>query len=381
MGSLVDNRIKRNGLRWSIPILLGMASVITLWGHIQLEERQMFALDYGTKDFQILVRPSANSTEAEGDLGIGPLAFATHWSGKKFYFLESAALDTKGSRVKVFDQEGKLETTIACAGEPKEWMAIGFDGSIYLFGEEISVYSDKGAPKLAVQSALNNQLRQALRDGWELRKHFFVVDHSGRVYLSGRVSGEFKTLKLSPSSDTPYTALPFGVVNRRNGNIASLTLDGEGSEVNQTVFDLHGSVAHQAKMVSYTRRSLRAYNQEQTLLREVVIPSTSLSSIESQFNFGTGQWEKLDGRDVLFVVAEPLQLRWERRGDLQVLSRYSILEYDQQGRFVGVRAHFSDPDFQARKPMTNLWDIDREGNLYYIDFQADHLRVMKVPAR
>ncbi|MCW5934572.1 MAG: hypothetical protein KIT45_09785 [Fimbriimonadia bacterium] len=381
MVNLTDKKIGRIGFRWSILLLIGGMFLSTLWGHIQLEERQMFALYYGTKDFQILVRPSANSTEAEGDLGIGPLAFATHWSGKKFYFLESGALDAKGSRVKVFDQEGKLETTIACASEPKEWMAIGFDGTIYLFGEAISVYSDKGAPKLSIQSALNNQLRQALRDGWELRKHYFVVDYAGCVYLSGRVSGEFKTLKLSPSSEAAYATLSFGVVNRKNGHLSLLSLDGDGSEVNQTVFDEHGSVVNRSRMIAFTRRSLKTYNQEQTLLRDVSIPSTSMSSIESQLNFGTGQWEKLDGRDALFLVAEPSQLRWERRGEIQVLSRYSILEYDRQGAFVGVRAQFNDPDFQAHKSMTNVWDIDREGNLYYLDFQADHLRVMKVAAR
>jgi len=50
------------------------------------------------------------------------------------------------------------------------------------------------------------------------------------------------------------------------------------------------------------------------------------------------------------------------------------LEYDENGQFVGLRAVI------AGKPMFSPWvKVDLEGNVYWLDFQADHLDVMMAP--
>lgn len=65
-------------------------------------------------------------------------------------------------------------------------------------------------------------------------------------------------------------------------------------------------------------------------------------------------------------------------GMLVMYRGFGIVEFDSQGRFVSVRAQNLplETDFANR-----LWDIDRDGNVYWVEFQPDHLRVMMSPRR
>ncbi|PMB17930.1 hypothetical protein CEN46_22340 [Fischerella thermalis CCMEE 5318] len=44
-----------------------------------------------------------------------------------------------------------------------------------------------------------------------------------------------------------------------------------------------------------------------------------------------------------------------------------------------VRAVIHLPIFVALWDLHTLWDVDGQGNLYYLEFQANRLDIMKVP--
>jgi|GEM_PF-5385776 len=55
------------------------------------------------------------------------------------------------------------------------------------------------------------------------------------------------------------------------------------------------------------------------------------------------------------------------------------MEYDSEARRVGLRAVVGAAYFAAYDDIHNDWDVDRAGNLYYLDFKADRVDVMMVP--
>ena len=53
----------------------------------------------------------------------------------------------------------------------------------------------------------------------------------------------------------------------------------------------------------------------------------------------------------------------------------ALMEYDEEGNFVGVRAVING----FTMPSIHWIEVDSHGNIYWLDFKADHLDVMMAP--
>lgn len=67
-------------------------------------------------------------------------------------------------------------------------------------------------------------------------------------------------------------------------------------------------------------------------------------------------------------------------GDMYVSPR-RILEYDSAGRFVGVRCQVYCPHFMGPEGPKSYWDVDAEGNIYYLKWTTKGVEVWKSPVK
>jgi hypothetical protein len=120
---------------------------------------------------------------------------------------------------------------------------------------------------------------------------------------------------------------------------------------------------------------VRVYDERGNLLRQLKVPANEPSVAERVVPVGAGTL-RADVRGHFYLVRSALSIyNITVAGGLRV-RRYAVLEYDEMGDFVGVRCIIGAT---SAVPSFNWIEVDSLGNVYWLDFKADHLDVMMAP--
>ncbi len=408
------NRIESGGVMMSrtstigFTLLLGSLLSLTAFGWLrtrpsaaptapppaatpQVEARpkkiKLFSIAYGEKDHQLMVDPLTPPAglPREGMLGIGPTDFCVSWDGNLFYFLDIGNEQDGYAFIKVFNRRGELVQKIKCERDLlRGRIAVAPNGTIYLrWGGDFAVFDAQGAPQKELVRRLAEQYSQAREAGITTYSDYLTTDLEGNLYMRAEVNEAEKTLRLNIAPGSTYILLPAGVVDRR-GYIWDILCEDPVEMVPRRVLDIDGSLIYETNVVAFKKRRVTVYDKDGNQLREFWLPAGEVSELERSLTFGVGAGggDKIDGRGYLFVALEPRELRWypiTDDGEMRVLRSFVVMEYDAQGRRIGKRAEVGMPDYPNPDSIENVWDVDRLGNLYYLEFKKDQVEVWLVP--
>ncbi|CUU04543.1 hypothetical protein GBSOP10_10359 [Armatimonadetes bacterium GBS] len=139
------------------------------------------------------------------------------------------------------------------------------------------------------------------------------------------------------------------------------------------------------KLPNYGGYRIEVYSlRERKRVREYTLPASGQLSAEEKRVGVSGAPVRMDGRGHHYVEVIPDRSEWKRLrtnfGDMYVSPR-RILEYDHAGRFVGVRCQVHRPHFMGPEGPKSYWDVDAEGNIYYLKWTNKGVEVWKSPVQ
>lgn len=340
---------------------------------------RLFSLTYDNEPGQIEV---TFPTGAEGEIGSGPSDFKVAWDGSAFYFANAGTNEKGKQQVKVFNRQGQLIRALASNLERLDWLAITPTGVIYLMtpqgdGAAFEVFSEQGQRQTEQARTL-----EAAVKGLDLGIHFFTTDVTGNLYTGIIMESDhrLRIVRITPTGQTKV--LPGGAIDRQNGFIFQMELAQPAQSVTQEVYgygeDGTLTLFHRSEEPTFTPLNVIVTDIEGKELRRFRVPAGDLDLVEQSLCISL-EPDKVDGRGHLYIVGEPRQLRWVKVGDgLEVLRYFVVMEYDGQGNRIGVRAVYSEPNYGTGR-LRQIWDVDKDGNVYYLDFKSDRLDVMMAP--
>ncbi len=265
---------------------------------------------------------------------------------------------------------------------------------------EVEVLNGDGT----VDRELSRQLSEAIQRfvsqcerGIDLDYGHMETDMEGTLYLRvACVSSErreYKILRIERSGRV--VVIPGGSeIARHTGQVWGGEIEGDLVRQEQIVY--RGDEEIRIGFFVYAPSRVAVYNREGQEERSFRVPASGeLSELERSLGFSRWLPSKVDGRGHLYVPTETQQARWEEVWEgrevgepyFDVLTGFVILEYDAQGNFVGERARVKKPSF-GKSLMSiryecphQVYDVDRAGNLYYLEFRRNGIEVWLSPPR
>ncbi len=265
---------------------------------------------------------------------------------------------------------------------------------------EVEVLNSDGTVDRELSRRLSGALQRALSQcegRIDLDYGHMETDVEGSLYLRvACVSPErwqYKILRIERSGRV--MVIPDGSeVARHTGQVWGCVIEGNIERQERMIY--RGDKEIRISFIPYIPSRVVVYNREGQEERSYWVPASGvLSELERLLGFSRWLPSKIDGRGHLYVPTETQQARWEEvweRGEagepyFEVLSGYVILEYDAEGNFVGERARVKKPYFGESlmsiryEHPHQVYDVDREGNLYYLEFRRDGIVVWVSPPR
>lgn len=362
-----------------LVMLMGFAAVTWRSGHSQgsdppapvTQPIRLFSLTYGTESGQINLRFPTLDDEDDGEIGTGPTDFKVSWDGNAFYFAKANM-----RQVKVFNRQGQLTRTLMTDLKQLDRIAVAPSGDVYLFtGSSFEVFDAQGQR----QPERARTLESATKD-LELLPQWFITDGSGNLYVGVSLPNEqeVKMVRITPQGQT--SILRRGAVERQNGFIWHEGLAQPDQVVAQEVYGPDGQLFATYEESAFAPEDVIVYNGDGQEVRRFRFPVGGLNQVEQSLCLG---WEasQVDSNGRMYIVAE------SRRQDEVIVEEtftmrkyFVVLSYDGQGNRVGVRAVYNKPRYGSSEAPRQQWDVDQAGNVYYLDFKADHVDVMMAPA-
>ncbi len=326
----------------------------------------LFSLYYGEAADRIgvYIPPEA---EGEGEVVAGPSYFTVARDGTLWF------ADAVNNQVKQFDRTGRLLRRIKTRLPHISALSVDANGYVYVYNggdSQFEVFDSQAQPLPQIAQRFNQAVRTlgplvALID---LR-----VDANGNLYGQTFLKGQEVTVKITSSGQV--TILPPGEVDYRGRIWEGQRLEDRMSSVR--VYKPDGQLLTTYTGPAFVVKQFTVYDTTGHAIRRFIVPSTGLSQLEQSLSEITSY--RVGEQEHLYLMASSLTLQWENVvGRLKVLRWYVILEYDNQGNRIGVRAVLSKPNFHGVM-VDRLWDVDQTGNVYYLDLKADHLDVMMAP--
>jgi hypothetical protein len=129
------------------------------------------------------------------------------------------------------------------------------------------------------------------------------------------------------------------------------------------------------RMPAFSKVLVEVREDNGRLQTRITVPSTGPKEVEKLLPI-VGGLLMMDERMHFYLIGTA-EAVFNRRieGKLFVTGPNGVLEYDGKGGFIGLRAVF----WSGPMPSINWVKIDPAGNIYWLDFKADHLDVMMAP--
>jgi hypothetical protein len=363
-----------------------------------------------------------------------PGSFCVSWDGQMFFFDDSARMllpnsETESGRsqigtgtppnpyVQVYDRQGQWVRAIEIVrGDPGR-MRVGADGKLYVQGNDgAEVYNPDGT----YNKTLSERIQAVVRNAYASHNLYpgsallWEVDHTGRCFFLTQRIIEHELLddgkkKVTTMSDRLLVVSPNGTVNvlpvvtydpfavnRYTGQV--LVADYSASSLPQE--DRRG-------WTLYDERERRVFDDSvfdvvpELTFRWFTVEGGIVRSIQWQLDVSRylpNVWDAYNGArnwrfqiPILFDQQGHIYKIYTRQQQRQrylytdanqtegttLINGFWIVEFDAQGQYV--RSCARDIALEVGIDSRTLWDVDRDGNVYWVEFQADHLRVMMSP--
>jgi len=352
--------------------------------YVLTKPKKLFSVQYGKELSQVKMFIPPFGIEDAGDVA-GPSDFAIGFDGNIYIG------DEQSGKVKGFDRQGRF--LMATEGRIDRIAAFTVDkqGRIYVIhgtlSNEVAVYDKSGKRLYDVEQKIMNAARKLERELASvsplLKEKVFdfgglpagtvKCDGDGNLYFLGgkttvRINSEFTRAQafeerilplLNEGSYFSYRFLP-------------------GKRLKRIVYGIDGSIVNQFLTNALERIQITVYKSDGIAVRKLQLPKREWSKIEQLAPMGGGEI-LCDGRGHFYIKRSPqivlhLPLRSDNPGFF-VVHYYGVFEYDEDGDFVGVRAIVNGPPCY----MVSWFQVDTQGNIYWLDFKADHVDVMMAP--
>ncbi|OYT72466.1 MAG: hypothetical protein CFK49_04855 [Armatimonadetes bacterium JP3_11] len=388
----------------------------------------MFKVPFGKspRSLKMGFRPFAENLEDDGELiddfsdyG-GVRSFCVSWDGKWFYFADSlhsamsrdaSERETTASRVQVYHRDGTWVRSIQIVrGDPTR-MRVDVEGRLYVQSNAgVEVYDADGRYDKSLSERFRNTVRTALdRHNLSETVRFLEVDTRGRVYFQvfpllerteqRSVVSANKILVAHPDGSSSLITIesydPFGIDRYRAQIITAnysrplqanylrrhetTLVDAITSErLTKYVCSLYRTIPY--KVVDLEGQTVRTF-EWRVDIREIA--PDYWDAYNEAYNAAGRLALAVDGQGHLYRVYLRAQIRRlvvsdpDASGYLRVDRGFGIFEFSPEGTLV--RPRLLDVAIEAEFPHGNLWDVDKHGNVYWIEFHPDHLEVKMSP--
>lgn len=401
--------------------------------------RELFKVRYGAAQGQVVIIPEKfppvqdddEAEEGEPELPEGsvwPSSFCVSWDGQLFYIDDSARMllpksksaprnpelgeDAANPFVQVYDRQGRWVRAIEIVrGDPGR-MRVGADGKLYVQAKDgAEVYNPDGSYNKTLSERIQASVRAAyaphnLCPGFAL---LWEVDREGRCYfLMGRIlereprnDGEEaitatsdRLLIVSPDGATnilPVVTYDPFAINRYTGQVlvADYSVPPQEDRRVWTLYDeRERRVLSDDVFDVVPELTFRWYTPDGGIVRSIqwqLDVSRFLPDVWDAYNGMRMQIPILfdqQGRIYKLYTRQQQRQRYlytdaNKTEGTTLIDGFWIVEFDAQGRYVRTRAR--DIALEVGISSGTLWDVDCDGNVYWVEFQPDHLRVMMSP--
>lgn len=297
-----------------------------------------------------------------------------------FYIVDGTK--SVGFYIKQFDRSGKLRRAIpidASLSTASWWtdFAVDREGRLFFAGKVLD-------PEGKLLPALTNQLKTAREAASALAptpdRHrvgsagIRLVDDTGGVYYVSSVC-----IRVDPKTGSA-TYLPYFCLPRRDGfcfaHEPHLSMSGRTGTLRR--YDQYGKLRYEVEIEVESAEAIIVYDPSGLVRRRLTVPAQPLGEIEKVVPCRGGVIA-VDGRGHIYVLASPLVLRdvpVSADGKLYTTAYDTVLQYDDAGHFVGVRAIVP---CWLMEPL-----VDEAGNVYWAEVEEreqgrQYLRLMMAP--
>lgn len=415
----------------SVLRIATLAAILSSWLSIgQAQDRQLFKVVYGDHPQQlqmVLFSARDDGEEGEEDPPYGGVSnFCVSWDGRLFYFADLMRGDLKAGDekntplsktdkkslpwVQVYDRSGRWVRTIEIPKGYPSYFRVDLQGRLYVCADDgVEVYEPDGRHNKILSERLQSAVRAArAQHNLEDSVAFLEVDAQGRVYFwvllkreavpEGESNME-QLLVVEPTGEARLVSIesynPLGI-DRYQGAIITanyqrpftegfirkhetILYDQEDREVvDSATCSLHTSLPY--RVVSSNNEIVRTFSWQVDISSQApnLFDAYTMAFCKCLPNSIMADAYGRLYRIYLSPRIERQTIQTDSGDEWFTVDRgFAIVEFDSQGRFSGVRAR--NLALETGFSTARLWDVDREGNVYWLEFQLDHLRVMMVP--
>lgn len=358
---------------------------VDLSPYLLTKPKVLFSIPYGKGPSQVGISIPLPKVEDSGE-AMGPSDFVIGFDGSIYIG------DERNGKVKKFSRDGKL--LMMTQGHIGRIAAMTVDkhGRIYVIhgtlSNKVAVYDDKGkrlpdvekkieraAARLAEQLKANQpQLADEIFRSWG-------GIPSGRVRCDAAGNLYFKCNRHIVKIDSQFTqaevvkGYPLDEQGLYYYSYRYLPPEGKKEAL---VYGVGGRLINRISMGILDRVEITIYSSDGLTVRRFTLPKGEWSKVERLVPMGGGDIF-CDGRGHFYTIRSPtavyhIPLRSDNP-EFFAVHFDAVLEYDDKGNFVGVRAIIN-----SFMRFTEPFRVDKEGNVYWLNFKADHLDVMMAPA-
>lgn len=354
--------------------------------YVLTKPQTLFSVSYG-KGLSQVGMSIPHPTAEDGGEAFGPSDFAIGFDGSIYIG------DEVNGKVKRFSRKGKLLMVTEGCIDRIAGMAVDKQGRIYIIhgtlSNKVAVYDEKGRRLPDVESKIMKaaerlseelgstqpELKETIFRGWEgLPAGAVKCDADGNLYFligirfTVKVDANFKRAQVVKGYPYPLGGADFRYAYR---------LLPSQKQVERLVYGTDGSLVNQFLTNILQRAEVTIYRADGSVVRRFTLPEGKWSEVEKLVPVSSGR-VICDGRGHFYTLRSPIVIRHiplkPDNHRFYVVHFYAVIEYDDKGNFVGARAIIN------RFRMFSDWfKVDSQGNLYWLDFKADHLDVMMAP--
>lgn len=387
------------------------------------------------------IRSDREEAEDEVLPGGGPTTFCVSWDGRLFYIADPLRAYPKDLNnppdeelkehqktlvpwVQVYDRHGRWVRTIHLSHGFPTRIRVDEQGRLYVNDLEngVAIYRADGTYDEAQSRRVAAAYRAAINEYNLSPKlvEFFEVDRQGCLYfLAHQIAGrenetnivELRLLVIYPDNTTKlivdFCAEDFGI-DRYRGEIITVDSTIPTDNVRYVPYVVYQTPREDPDNILKRGEFSIVSNAPYKRMRpngEVVqrfkweldisshIPNVWDGFAPYTFNLEQHISVTCDESKRLYRVFTSDKLHWvpiEDRNDprrsMDTMDGFWIIEFTPDGRYARARAKnicliatYSPLPGNLVGRITNLWDVDREGNVYWLEFHSDHLEVKMTP--
>ncbi len=362
--------------------------------------KRLFLVPYGREQHQILLEPFGYEYPAEGSASTGPKRLRVSPDGQYVYIMT----ETKRSYniLQVFTQGGKflsyfmsktgdfiiLENGNICIISHANNIDLidtnNFD--IKFFRPDGSEVEELKQVSHAYKKGVNNLLRLRYSN---INLH--TIDGKMRLYFSAQTDTDdilgFIDKESSISFINKLFIFQIKVININGEYFApkiSFLKNYKYEETSCVEYFPNGRT-EKYERYRFGKFFINLINiDNKSVFKTIEIPNEKeLSNLEADSCEVYESDIRIDARGHIFICFKPLKVNWqavETPYGKFVVRMAPVLEYDANGRRIGLRAIIPVAEYGGPGSPMESWDFDRSGNLYYLQWTSGALEVWMAPA-